>query len=331
MSKEGRIFMKKLICLILCCVFVLPVFSSCGSDDVEQKEVNFLNFSQSDITLYEGQQYIVSAVIAPIDAVDKELTWKSSQPEVCSVENGKIQALSKGVSLVTAKTKNGVSSSIMVTVKSLDDLTSIAFSDINITLDYGETYTLSIISTPPTDSQMYTNVWSSSNPQIATVDENGVVTAVGVGSCLIYADVPDVARAVCIVNAHADLEDLVSVSVEGLPDTYDTFDITEAVSSSVELTSYEIERELTTQGVTVTVKIYGVKTYDKEGDDAKSALLVPMSMFMENDQHCIDVDLVARGYAVGDAVEFEYMFNAIIKPQQRQFVIYLGEREILDQ
>ena len=80
----------------------------------------------------------------------------------------------------------------------------------------------------------------------------------------------------------------------------------------------------------VTVKIYGVKTYDKEGDDAKSALLVPMSMFMENDQHCIDVDLVARGYAVGDAVEFEYMFNAIIKPQQRQFVIYLGEREILD-
>lgn len=320
--------MKKIVLFICFLLLISFALASCGSDTESGKLVDFVNFSQSDVTLYEGQRYVVTTTVAPLDAIDKELIWNSTHPEVCSVENGVINAHSKGISIISAKTKNGVSANLRVTVKSVDDLKSITFSEIDISLAFGESHSLSIISNPPTDSQMYTNVWSSSNPEIATVDENGTVTAVGTGSCLIFADISDVARAVCKVNAHADLDSLVSVEFDGIPASYDTLDVTGKVVSTVEITSYDIIRELTTEGVTVTLKIYGVKTYDRDGETAKSALAVPISMFMENDQHCIDVDLVSRGNALGDSVEFEYRFNAIIKPSQRQFKVYLGGREI---
>lgn len=319
--------MKKLCWLLIFLILISFVFSSCSSDNEKEDVVDFINFSKSEITLYQGQRFAVATTVAPEDAVDKELSWLSTNPEVASVENGVVTARSKGIAIITAKTKNGVSANLRVIVKSVEDLTSITFSDINISLAYGESHTLGIISTPPTDSQMYANVWSSSNPSVATVDENGVVTAVGVGSCLIYADVSDVARAVCSVNAHADLASLVSVSVEGLPSSFDTLDVTDKVAASVALESYSVNRELTADGVTVTLTFYGTKTYDKDGNAAKGALAVPLSMYMENDEHCIDVDLISRGNAVGDSVEFEYKFNAIIKPSQRQFVVYLGGRE----
>ncbi|MBR5140617.1 MAG: Ig domain-containing protein [Clostridia bacterium] len=319
--------MKKLVLFICFLLSVSCAFVSCGSHEEQGTLVDFVNFSQSDVTLYEGQRYVVATTVAPLDAIDKDLIWNSTHPEVCSVENGVINAHSKGISIISAKTKNGVSANLRVTVKSIDDLKSITFSEIDISLSYGESQALSIISNPATDSQMYTNVWSSSNPEIATVDENGTVTAVGTGSCLIFADISDVARAVCKVNAHAELDSLVAVDIEGVPGSYDTLDVTGRVVATVEITSYDVIRELTTEGVTVTLKIYGTKTYDRDGESAKSALAVPMSMFMENDQHCIDVDLISRGNVLGDNVEFEYRFNAIVKPSQRQFKVYLGGRE----
>lgn len=43
--------------------------------------------------------------------------------------------------------------------------------------------------------------WSSSDESVATVDQNGVVTAVGKGKCTITASIPSGAKAVCLVRS----------------------------------------------------------------------------------------------------------------------------------
>lgn len=76
------------------------------------------------------------------------------------------------------------------------------FVEINTTklsfTEYGQQETLTTESTAETDIK-----WSSDNEKIATVDENGVVTAIGKGTCKITASVGD-AKASCTVTVDYD-------------------------------------------------------------------------------------------------------------------------------
>ena len=83
--------------------------------------------------------------------------------------------------------------------------------------------------------------------------------------------------------------------------------------------------QLTADGVTVTVLINGTKTYDHEGEDAENMVRVFMNLFMEEDQHCARWTLKTNSVSVGEEFYFEFAFNAVQKPYQRQFYITLSE------
>ena len=88
---------------------------------------------------------------------------------------------------------------------------SVTLNKTDISLTKGATETLTA-AVAPADTTFKTVRWSSSDPSIATVDENGKVTAVGPGTATITAaatngtaDTADDKSATCTVTVHIDV------------------------------------------------------------------------------------------------------------------------------
>ena len=125
-------------------------------------------------TIDKDEEITLTAEVNPSDADDKTVTWTSSEPNVASVSNGVVKGLSKGSSTITAKTSNGKEATCLITVGI--SLKSITLKETEKTIKNGENYTFSVIYNPEdTDADKKIN-WSSSNSEVATVDDNGKVT-----------------------------------------------------------------------------------------------------------------------------------------------------------
>ncbi len=332
--------MKKLLTVF--CMFLVLLLVSCSSESTEgeKNEVNFVYLSKTNITLYVGQTFEVGARISPMDATNPTLSWNSSEPKVCTVENGKITALKKGISVVTAKSSNGKTASLKVEVRNLADIKAINLSDFIVSLLPGETHILTPSLFPSTSSEGIPMIWESSDSNVATVDGNGKVTAVGDGNCLIYATVPDVARAACQIIVNQKVENpnapeveqpldptlvfLVDLVVRDLPMEISFTDNNGEILTTSLISSYEIERELWEGGVVVAILLNGKKLYDRDGENGRNLVGVKMTLYMENDEYCVDLIDGLEDVGVGEDFTIEiFRFNAEIKPYQRQFYIVL--------
>ena len=111
--------------------------------------------------------------------------WTSSNPNVVSVEEGRIKGLSTGSSDITLKTVNGIVISTKVTVKPKEiPATSINLtSSSQIELYIGDTSTISyeVLPSETTDTVSF----SSNNSSVATVSNKGKITAIGEGTAVI--------------------------------------------------------------------------------------------------------------------------------------------------
>lgn len=158
--------------------------------------------SKASLTLTEGGAHQVKWQTAPAGAAFKRLSWTSSKPPVCRVSaSGKITAGKAGTAVVTAKARDGSGKKFKITVRvnaksgsgqgnSSDPVVLPTSVSIDSPLKYpylkeNSKITLSAEVTPYKASKKV--VWSSSNPGVASVDANGVVTAHGSGTAVIYA------------------------------------------------------------------------------------------------------------------------------------------------
>lgn len=143
---------------------------------------------QSEMTLDRGTEGQLAASIVPLDTTeDKTVTWFSSDPEVATVDAaGKVTGVKIGATTITAKV-GGHTASCTVTVVAL--IHSITLDKSELTLDRDATGQLAVSYDPPDTTEDKTVTWSSSNPDIATVDETGKVTAVHIGTATITAQV----------------------------------------------------------------------------------------------------------------------------------------------
>ena len=139
--------------------------------------VKSISIDSLDMALNKGTSFPVSYTIEPSDSINL-VTWESSDPKVATVENGVIYPLGEGKVIITAKS-GSVEKSINVEVIDNTVKEKITLDQTNISLNIGDSYTLSTNSTKKV-------TWTSSDNEIATV-ENGVVTAKSVGKVKIRA------------------------------------------------------------------------------------------------------------------------------------------------
>lgn len=150
-------------------------------------EVQSITASVNYININVGETRKITYTILPSNATDKTVTFESSDPLVCSVDQeGNIKALKSGEISITLTASNGVSTDCQVVINELSeviDVTEIKLNSSSLTLNIDETFTLIETITPSTATNKSV-VWESDNSDIAVVD-NGVVTGIAVGTCSI--------------------------------------------------------------------------------------------------------------------------------------------------
>ena len=191
------------------------------------------------------------------------------------------------------------------------------------------TYQLEAISNSSENLEL---VWMSSAPQIATVNENGLVTAVSKGSAVVSATTPSGAVAYCTVHvlrSPPKLEEVFGMTINGLPLSAEYCDKeTGKVICSYTINSFEVNECYIEDGAYfVQIKLKGVKTFDSEPDGTHPVIL-RIDLYNENGVFCETQLLKSESVGVGE--EFEVLCNwfgvNIIENTVRNFEIRLWEK-----
>ena len=143
----------------------------------------------------------LTANVLPAGASDKTVIWTSSAPSVAAVDdNGRVTAVADGTATVTVTTRDGgFTASCEVTV--IQPVTGVRLEPSHLSLYVGCTPATLTATVLPAGASDKTVAWSSSDPSVADVDENGSVTAVGEGSAKITVTTRDGGfTASCTVN-----------------------------------------------------------------------------------------------------------------------------------
>ena len=143
-----------------------------------------------DVKLNDGNETAVEATISPADATDVEIGYASTDEAVATVdENGKVQVLQPGeCDIVTALTQEDDNVVEKKThIKAFYEVEGITLDKTEGILTAGNTVTLNAAVLPEEVADDTTVTWSSSDEKIATVDENGKVTAIAAGEATITA------------------------------------------------------------------------------------------------------------------------------------------------
>ena len=136
-----------------------------------------------------GTSFFLYGKVSPDNADDPSLMWSSSDNNVATVEqDGKVTAVAEGTCTITAiNQESGKYDTCVVTcVNVLTPITEITLNETNKKLKLGNDFYL-IATVLPEDTDDRSIQWSSSDMNIATVDEMGKVTAVSPGVCTITA------------------------------------------------------------------------------------------------------------------------------------------------
>lgn len=175
--------------------------------------VESVSISNTELTLAEGDTYKLTASVVPADAFYTGITWSSSNTAVATVDkDGTVTAIAPGTATITAKNDSGKSATCKVTVnKLIIAATGIELSSPSAKMVVGETLSLSA-NVMPANTTDKTVAWSSDNESVATVDNDGLVTAVWVGSANITATCGSVS-ANCAITVERGYVEVTSVTL----------------------------------------------------------------------------------------------------------------------
>ena len=143
-------------------------------------EVTEIKIDKTSITLGYGKTSKLTATISPNNATNKEIEWISSDPSLVTVDNnGNIKAIGNknAVATITVMTSDGKhSASAKVKVEGIKP-TGIKLDKSSVTLKYGTTDTIKA-TVIPNNAANKKVTWTSSNPNLVTVDNNGNIKAI---------------------------------------------------------------------------------------------------------------------------------------------------------
>ena len=190
-----------------------------GSDTPEDVPVTGVQLSPTSTSLVVGESINLTATVLPSDATDKSVTWASTNPSVATVSNnGKVTAVAAGeASIFVITTDGGKTASCTITVTSSSSsiaVESVLLDKTQLNLNIGEESILTA-TVSPDNATNKSVTWTSTNPSVATVDNNGKVSAVAVGDAIIIVVTADGGKtATCTVTVTNPAVPVQSVSLD---------------------------------------------------------------------------------------------------------------------
>ena len=153
---------------------------------VQEKKLTGISLDKTALELSKGQSSEALKVIyTPADTTDdKTVTWSSADEKIATVKNGVVTAKATGTTKITA-TVGTHKAECTVTVNA--KLTGIKVTPDKVTVEKGQKANLNVTYLPADTTDEKAVTWKSENASVATVDENGVVTAVAGGKTKVIA------------------------------------------------------------------------------------------------------------------------------------------------
>ena len=144
-----------------------------------------------DVKLNDGNETTVEATVSPADATDVKVSYASTDEVVATVDkDGRVQVLQPGecdiVTTLTQEDKKVVEKKTHI--KAFYEVEGITLDKTEGILTAGNTVTLNATVLPEEIADETIVTWTSSDEKVATVDENGKVTAIAAGEATITAN-----------------------------------------------------------------------------------------------------------------------------------------------
>lgn len=144
-----------------------------------------------DVKLNDGNETTVEATVSPADATDVKVSYTSTDEAVATVDkDGRVQVLQPGecdiVTTLTQEDKKVVEKKTHI--KAYYEVEGITLDKTEGILTAGNTVALNATVLPEEIADETTVTWTSSDEKVATVDENGKVTAIAAGEATITAN-----------------------------------------------------------------------------------------------------------------------------------------------
>lgn len=146
-----------------------------------------ISLDREQAQIAEGNTLWLGTNITPEDATETILTWNSSDETIATVNHeGMVTAVKEGDATISVETTNGLKAECKIKVTPEVKATGITIDQHTATIAQGQTLSLYAQITPGNASNKKL-MWSSTNESVATVDNEGVVTAVSPGTTTITA------------------------------------------------------------------------------------------------------------------------------------------------
>ena len=156
----------------------------------EQVAVTGMTLEKKSIEVEKGKTETINAIITPENATRKGITWTSSDTNVATVTNGVVKGISAGTATITATTKDGNFTDTCEVTVMQNAVTGIRISEklIDLGMGYKKQITATIMPDDATDKSVE---WTSENPEIAAVSDNGTITGKSYGRTVVTATTTD--------------------------------------------------------------------------------------------------------------------------------------------
>ena len=151
-----------------------------------------ITLNETQVEIMAGQSFVLTAEVSPQNTHNKGIVWSSSNSSIATVDQyGNVIAKTEGTVQITAKSSENPNISASCSFKVIPaKVVSISLSENYRSLDIGGTFTIYGYVFPDNVKNKGI-IWSSNNPKVATVDQNGVVKAISSGTVDIIATSKD--------------------------------------------------------------------------------------------------------------------------------------------
>ena len=168
-------------------------YASCSVTVI--RPVATIELDKTSLVLYRGSSNVtetITATVNPSDASNTTVTWSSSNTSVATVSSsGVVTGISKGTATITVTANDGSGAQAACEVEVKQYVTSITLDKTSLSLVIGDEAAISVTSVLPENANDRSVAWSSSDNSVASVDNNGKVTAKAKGNATIMVTAND--------------------------------------------------------------------------------------------------------------------------------------------
>jgi uncharacterized protein YjdB len=156
-----------------------------------RETVTTIKLDYDNYNLGVTKTFKLTVTVSTETATNQKVIWSSSNDSIATVnQKGRVTGVSVGYATITATALDGSEVEASCEVRVVTPVSSITISTNFMSLYVGDTKKLTA-SIKPKNATYKTAIWSSSDPSVAIVDDEGTVTALKAGTATITAETQD--------------------------------------------------------------------------------------------------------------------------------------------